>query len=361
MVSQGGAAVRRHGAGAAHEKPVGPGLSGADRPATRRGGSPISSALDIVVSLSFIGGLLWLSFFYQLNVHVPPVEQKPFDRRTMYLAAAAPGPEVLWAAGSFGRIIRSEDGGKSWAIQATNSAETLQVLIAWNEREAVAAGENGAVLRTEDAGRTWSPVPVELREIGRLILSGAILPGGRALLAGEYGMVLASDDKGRTWRHVHPPEDVTWHALGVTPTGRVLTVGEFGRVKASNDGGETWVDVATPADATLTALAVSASGEVVAAGLGGGTIHSADGGATFTAARLPNAENVFALGAAPEGFTAIGDRGSVFTLSPQGWSKSAANSSIQGFVAQAQPLADGLVLAGSGVATLKHGMWSVFQ
>ena len=344
---------RRHGSGCL------PGTR-ADGP-RKRARSRLSVAVDLVVSLSFIGGLLWLSFFYQLKVNVPPVPPDPFDRRTMYYSVVAPGPNIIWASGSYGRVIRSDDDGKTWKIQATNSNENLQVILSWNEREAVVAGDNGTILRTEDGGSHWTKIDAEIRPNGRLILNGLIVPnGGRALLIGEFGTVLASDDRGRTWRHTYPEEDVAWHGIATGPDGRLWVVGEFGHMARSEDGGASWRGVKSPSNTTLTSIAFTSGGEVVTVGLSGGAFRSTDAAASWRSVPLPSDENIFAVGTLREDALAFGGDGGVYLLKPSAdhWVPQGVRDAVRGFIVASKSAEDRLVFAGSGLGEFRNGKWS---
>ncbi len=326
--------------------------------------SRVNTIIDLAVSMSFILGLLWLSFFYQLKVNVPPVEASPFDRRSMYFSVVQPEPGVLWAVGSAGRIIRSEDAGKNWKIQATKTNEVLEAIVSWNGNDAVAAGDNGTILRTADGGAHWGKIDVEMRPEAKLILAGVVLPQtGRALLVGEFGTILASDDRGLTWRHTYPQEDVAWHTVSVGPDGRIWVVGEFGRVVVSDDGGNSWTKLTSPAEATLTSIAFTQSGEAVVAGLSGAAFRSADKGMTWQAIHLPGSEHVFALAAVDDAVMAFGGEGGVYRLAPSAgaWTRETVRPAIQGFVVSVIAEKTGLILAGSAVGELDNGTWRAFR
>lgn len=331
--------------------------------------SNLSMAVDLATSLGFIGGLLWLSFFYHLKVDVPEVKADPFDRRTIYYSIAVPSPSVIWATGSYGRVIRSDNKGQTWTIQPAGTNETLLALVAWNDRQAVAAGDNGAVLRTEDGGATWSPLAVEMRPNGKLVLNGIVLPpsasshAGRGLLIGEFGTILASDDQGRNWRHTHPEQDLAWHGIAIAPDGRIWVVGEFGHISVSADGGDSWTELKSPADVTLTTVVFTPRGEVVVAGLSGKTYRSGDGGATWASLPITGGESIFGGGAFETTVLAYGGDGGVYILPPgsEAWSRQVTTSPFKGFVMASAVVGDRMLFAGSGFAEVSHGVLRMFK
>ena len=107
--------------------------------------------------------------------------------------------------GSYGQILRTKDGGKTWASLglALNNAEGLHynAITATRSGAIIVVGEGGRVYRSTDGGDRWSQ-----REIGG---KGALLgvraltaePGGEMVLAyGFAGRAFRSDDQGENWQ-----------------------------------------------------------------------------------------------------------------------------------------------------------------
>jgi photosystem II stability/assembly factor-like uncharacterized protein len=104
-----------------------------------------------------------------------------------------------WAAGGGGALLRTEDGGKSWAAVATGTAATFHALhVTSDGRKGWAVGERGAILSTVDGGGTWrlQRAPVDSR------LTGVTFNGDGTVgwLWGNDGALLRSGDGGQTWR-----------------------------------------------------------------------------------------------------------------------------------------------------------------
>ena len=82
-----------------------------------------------------------------------------FERGDSFYGVATPAGKTIWAAGSNGKAVRSEDQGASWSLQLTPTHETLQDISAWDAQRAVAfyelANDNHACdfgLRISDCG-----------------------------------------------------------------------------------------------------------------------------------------------------------------------------------------------------------------
>src|SRR5690606_16224119 len=61
-----------------------------------------------------------------------------------------------WAVGTYGRIVHTTDGGKTWSEQSADTKEHLRTVVVRDKEGVAAAGEHGVVLLTGDAGKTWT-------------------------------------------------------------------------------------------------------------------------------------------------------------------------------------------------------------
>ncbi|HRH75482.1 MAG TPA: hypothetical protein PLM62_20540 [Zoogloea sp.] len=113
--------------------------------------SVTTSSLPLLI----IGGLLYAAFFVKAEPEIGTLKARPLERRDAFYGVVAPGGSILWAAGSYGKIVRSDDGGKSWEVQASPVVAHLQSIAAWDARRAVAVGNRGLAVVTDDGGKTW--------------------------------------------------------------------------------------------------------------------------------------------------------------------------------------------------------------
>jgi photosystem II stability/assembly factor-like uncharacterized protein len=141
----------------------------------------------------------------------------------------------VWFATTASRVIRSSDGGRTWAAASTplpTGASTGIFSIAFRDtshgivvggdykKESVAL-DNAAV--TDNAGASWSVV----RGLGGYRSAVVFMPSraGTVIAVGPSGSDY-SDDNGRTWRPIHGPG---FHTVAVAPRSSVaLAAGENG-------------------------------------------------------------------------------------------------------------------------------------
>ena len=155
---------------------------------------------------------------------------------------AVQGAGNAWIAtggGATSRVLRSSDGGLSWAaadapIPAGAASAGLFSIAFSDARRGVIVGgdykkesEGGPIAaRTEDGGATWTLSGKTPRSFRSAV---AYVPGtkGRVLLAVGPGGTDSSSDGGATWR---PEGDDGFHALSIAKDGTAWAAGEGGRV-----------------------------------------------------------------------------------------------------------------------------------
>ncbi|HKY93608.1 MAG TPA: YCF48-related protein, partial [Nevskiaceae bacterium] len=138
--------------------------------------------------------------------------------------------------GAQGKVLSTQDGGKTWAATAVDTP--LALLGAHTDAaRRLAVGQSGLIFRQEGSG-AWTKVDsgTEKRLFG--VDANA---AGLAVAVGEFGGVLVSEDGGATWRAL----TIDWaafsqdgaephlYAVDVGADGAIVTVGEFGLVLRS--------------------------------------------------------------------------------------------------------------------------------
>jgi photosystem II stability/assembly factor-like uncharacterized protein len=177
--------------------------------------------------------------------------------------------DVAWASGSGGTVLRTTDGGRTWASVGPPDTADLQFrdVEAFDARHAVVLsiglGDSSRIYRTSDGGRTWA-LTFRNTDAAAFYDCLAFFDPLRGIamsdpVDGRF-RVLATRDGGRSWRVVSPagmPPALAGEA-GFAASGQCVTTsgprdawiatggGERARVLHSGDAGRTWEAVDAP-------------------------------------------------------------------------------------------------------------------
>ncbi len=226
--------------------------------------------------------LLWAGLFLKPQPVGTTVQPPALERSDNFFGFAAPAEHVYWIVGNNGKVVRSEDDGKVWAVQKTPTVQHLQDVAAWDTHRAVAVGNNNVVITTADAGKTWTESKyVPLSQVSNKLLRVKTLADGRAWAVGEMGALLESTDYGQTWERRRVEEDTAWNDISFINSSNGWLVGEAGRMMKSSDGGKTWQAVNSTVKVSLMAIAFRDINNGLAVGLEGLLLATRNGGKTW--------------------------------------------------------------------------------
>lgn len=301
-----------------------------------------------------IGGLLYAVFFVKAGAVPHSVEPEAIERRDNYFSIAAPDAQVVWAAGTNGKVVKSDDGGKSWVRQPTPTQSNLQGFAAWDERRAVAVGNKGVIIVTADGGNTWSQAKVAQSDNPNKLFRVRIFDDA-AWAVGEFHTLLQSKDHGATWTRALPEKDSALNnVFFLGQDGWV--VGEFGTVMKSSDGGAAWSAVSTANKVSLMAVAFRDPRNGVAVGLSGTVMSSGDGGATWAQAPKVTKEHLYSVLWDTDHWVAVGDKGVMVTAGPDAgnWSAGRISAKDVSWYTQIEKSGARFYLAGANLAVLEN-------
>lgn len=315
------------------------------------------------------------------------------------------GDEVVWLAGNFGKVIRSQDGGRTWSLQPTPVDDlNLQDIAAWDDQRAVAVGDSNAVIVTYDGGASWTRVEQHPKAgyFGKLIRVETV-GETMAVVAGQAGMVMVTRDLGETWHRVHPDQRANWNDVEPISARRLAAVGEFGQMAvgtiydtayASADTptasaeeeapapaagigglgggaapsrpeirGARWTEVSSPVELSLKAIAFRDERHGVAVGLSGAVLVTENGGDSWVEVSSGTDQHLWdVLWDAPrDRWLAVGDAGYVAMGQPGDtqWEARRLTRSEFGWHTEVDATAEGNLLVGENVGTLRGGEWEL--
>jgi photosystem II stability/assembly factor-like uncharacterized protein len=213
-----------------------------------------------------------------------------------------------WAAGHWGVILRTSDGGESWTLQREDLANDRPLFSVWfkDNKLGVVCGIWGLVLRTEDGGARWEPVtmppaPGKNKPTDLNLLSIFADRGEHLFIAAERGSVFRSEDLGAHWTELRTGDTGTfWTGIALS-TGTVVVAGLRGHISRSVDHGAHWEQLQTGIKSSITSLAQQPNGGLMAVGLDGVVLRSADDGRSFTPEASVDREALTAMTVGPSG------------------------------------------------------------
>ena len=227
------------------------------------------------------------------------------DASTGYVAAGA-------GSGSSGRIIKTTDGGATWATVFTTT-NSITSLVAINPLVVHAVLQNGGVVHTTDGGLTWStPVP---GTVGNPTLGMSFLDSMTGFVVGSTGVISKTTDGGATWAPLTPPQtNFAFFQMKIISAVEIYAVGAPDFLYKSTDLGSTWtplpiIPVSGVSD-TLVFYSLEKQGSLLTMSGDFGVIaQSTDGGMSWTSnnfllttalmndiQEVPNTSTVVAVG-----------------------------------------------------------------
>lgn len=241
-----------------------------------------------------------------------------------------------WAAGAFGTILYTRDGGVTWYPQTSGVTEPLFDIDFADAQHGWAVGRSGRVLGTHDGGKTWR---AQASATTNHLFEVVALGRQRAWAVGDWGTVVTTTDGGATWQDRSLGRDVILNGMSWPDETHGWIVGEAGEVLATEDGGKTWHERRSGVDKTLFGVFFETPQRGWIVGLDGLILRTDDAGMTWqvqhgeaAVAGLEQVGFAEAFGnpslyavTVTEGYgMAVGDNGSIFVSADGGarWRRS---------------------------------------
>jgi photosystem II stability/assembly factor-like uncharacterized protein len=183
-----------------------------------------------------------------------------------------------FAAGAFGQLFHTEDGGKRWRYigDRLGNLEGLHLngLTLTPEGDVLIAAEAGTVFRSRDRGRSWARSQVGYKGYLYGVLA---LPGSVLVAYGFNGHTFRSADGGASWKAIPSRTPKTLVAGALRGEHGVL-IDEEGQVLVSTDHGESFKPAGPRLPVRrLSGFALLGSDTVLTVGMGGAAVHTMPG------------------------------------------------------------------------------------
>lgn len=182
------------------------------------------------------------------------------------------------AVGNSGTIIRTTDGGSTWISQASGVSITLRGVFFIDANTGFVVGSSSTILRTTDGGATWisqtSPVTAALFAV-------YFIDSDNGIIVGQNGTILRTTDGGVNWTSQASGTTVILRAISFTDANTGIVVGPTGTILKTTDGGVTWNTLISGTTATLTGVSFTDTSTATAVGSSGTILRTSDGGTTW--------------------------------------------------------------------------------
>jgi photosystem II stability/assembly factor-like uncharacterized protein len=197
--------------------------------------------------------------------HWQPEAKSPTTQALLGVALAGDRAIAVGQAG----LIYVRAGSGAWSAAASGTEERLFGVDFNASGVAAAVGAFGKILRSTDGGATWASIAPSWPDGGFTdqglephLYAVDVAADGTITCVGEFGLVLRSGDAGVTWQVLHKGE-ASLFALDLRADGVGYAVGQGGTILRTVDGGATWLAVPSGSQANLLGVHSSADGRVV--------------------------------------------------------------------------------------------------
>jgi photosystem II stability/assembly factor-like uncharacterized protein len=220
-----------------------------------------------------------------------------------------------WAVTSGGKILRTNDGCKSWSAYDVGEI-WLEDVYFIDDNKGFVTGSKGGLFETTDGGGTWTDRSLDsdcwFHDIAFWDDDEGVLVGAKKADSGDLvGVLYSTKDGGGTWQEVYNDMNgISDLFLSKPKLGWTICTGAVG---STTDGGENWDKNILNDDDVIrgTYFHSGQSGWIV--GHSGLLAYTTDGGWSWQRKGHLTEENLYAVGflTAFEGL-AVGDRGKMF-------------------------------------------------
>ncbi len=186
-------------------------------------------------------------------------------------------PQIGWATGQMGVILYTKDGGDHWALQF-DGVRAIDVLMKSAEMRAAAMPSDAAAQQNLQNAK-------EFESTGPSLPFLTLLPttAGTVVAAGGFGMAFASADNGHVWQSLFDdiPNPNGLHIYAVIADNESqIWIGEQGLVLRRDQTGK-FTTLTTPFPGTLFGGLRTPDGTLLLYGLQGTVLRSTDNGASW--------------------------------------------------------------------------------
>jgi photosystem II stability/assembly factor-like uncharacterized protein len=237
-------------------------------------------------------------------------------------------PDSGWAAGNFGALVRTSNGGENWVSLTYFPLDQVNLHGIWftDPQHGWAVG-NGVILETSNAGTGWNFISYNNNTFYDIYFIG----NETGWICGNGGTILYTTDGGDNWQTVTVPGNAILTDIYFTDPLNGWAVGDQGTVIQSTDGGLTWDILSGIPERTLYSFSLAGPQKIYLTGEGGTLLTSCDGGLTWQSLQQGITEEIYDIAFAGRDVGwAVTPSGKIFRTADSGltWPMVYENNSI---------------------------------
>lgn len=206
------------------------------------------------------------SIFYGYN-NFDSLRTIPFEKGISFFKIKFNKNNVGFITGTKGTILKSLDGGLTWAKTKTNSKEIIFDLDFFDEKSGFAVGWNGTILATTNGGDNW--YKIEQDQTDNYLKSIDLNEKGYGLIVGGDGTILRTSNYGNTWEKLKITFSGGYQKVKFIDDDYCMVIGSRGIMLVSKDKGETWNVVDSKIYSNLNGFTLNMYGKIFIVGVNG--------------------------------------------------------------------------------------------
>jgi photosystem II stability/assembly factor-like uncharacterized protein len=221
-----------------------------------------------------------VAFFLVLFMPGLSVSQESFTKigETSLFSVCILAEQTYLAAGDFGTVYRTEDGGVKWSIVQTGMTSPLFCIRNIDKSTIYVSGGDGLILKSVDGGMSWK---AQNSGTKKHLFSIAFSDARKGVAVGDWGTIIYTNDGGENWSAASWKEDKMLYGVCYADSDNVWIAGEMGLLLRSTDGGKTWNQCPLPVQSTLTAIDFADANRGAFVGIDGVVYETTDGGKSW--------------------------------------------------------------------------------
>lgn len=296
-----------------------------------------------------IAGLGYAAVYVKVAVTPTPMTQPLMEQRDQFLGGVQANGNY-WFVGQDGSVLSMDGTTGQWQREALEPRFNLQGIAASTDGVLVVAG-NDARLWVRGSDGQWAGQVLPVGDVARKLIDVAFL-NGNFWVVGEMGALFRGTADGQTWTRVRDPEDMAFNRVRSGPDGSLWIAAESGRLLHSDDDGASWQVIELNGESLQSIAFVGETG--LAVGNRGHVYRSDNRGADWQLLPAFTTDNLFDVAGGAQGWTVVGDHGSVFAAGPGSleWQRATASGLSKSYYMRVLANAQDAVLVGHTLGRL---------